>query len=109
VSDANKLLKVFEEDAEIKVLQGRWGPYIGKGKENYRLPKGQKVEDLTYEVVAGIIEAEEKNKPASKKVAAKKAPVKKIAAKRKVVVTPEEPKKLAFKKGVVKKPIAKKK
>ncbi len=109
VSDANKLLKVFEEDAEIKILQGRWGPYIGKGKENYRLPKGQKVEDLTYEVVAGIIETEEKNKPASKKVAAKKAPVKKVAAKRRVLVTLEEPKKLAFKKGVVKKPTAKKK
>jgi len=89
ISDANKLLKTFEEDADIKVLMGRWGPYIAKGKDNYRLAKTQKVEELTYEIVAGIIAAEAK--PAGKKAApkavtpTKKTAVKKTAAKKKAV------------------------
>jgi DNA topoisomerase-1 len=81
ISDANKLLKTFEEDAEVKILNGRWGPYIAKGRDNFRLPKTTKVEDLTFEYVAGIIAAE--TKPSSKKAAAKKAaPVKAVAAKK---------------------------
>lgn len=86
ISDANKLLKTFEEDAEVKILNGRWGPYIAKGKDNFRLAKTQKVEDLTYEIVAGIIAAETKStgKKAAPKavVSAKKAPVKKVASKK---------------------------
>lgn len=89
ISDANKLLKTFDEDPEIKILNGRWGPYIAKGKGNYKLSKTQKVEDLTYAMVAEIIEAEDKGsgKKASavavKKVAApKKAAAKKVAAKK---------------------------
>ncbi|OYU94194.1 MAG: DNA topoisomerase I [Bacteroidetes bacterium B1(2017)] len=85
ISDANKLLKTFEEDAEVKILNGRWGPYIAKGRDNYRLPKTTKVEELTYEVVAKIIEAEAKpasKKTAAKKVVAAKTPAKKTAAKK---------------------------
>lgn len=89
ISDANKLLKTFDEDPEIKILNGRWGPYIAKGKGNYKLSKTQKVEDLTYAMVAEIIEAEDKGsgKKAStvvaKKVAApKKSAAKKVAAKK---------------------------
>ncbi|MDP3928988.1 MAG: type I DNA topoisomerase [Bacteroidota bacterium] len=87
VSDANKLLKTFPQDEEIKILNGRWGPYIAKGKGNYRLAKTQKVEDLTYEMVVDIIAAEEKTSgkkaaPAAKKAAPKKAAAKKVAAKK---------------------------
>ena len=82
ISDANKLLKTFAEDAEVKILNGRWGPYIGKGRDNYRLPKGQNVDELTFEMVSKIIAAEAK--PASKKTAAKTSvPAKKVAAKKK--------------------------
>lgn len=96
ISDANKLLKTFEEDAEVKILNGRWGPYIAKGRDNFRLPKTTKVEDLTFEYVAGIIAAE--TKPSSKKAAAKKAaPVKAVAAKKTAV------KKTAAKKTAAKK------
>ncbi|MCF8427506.1 MAG: type I DNA topoisomerase [Bacteroidia bacterium] len=81
ISDANKLLKVFPEDEEVKILNGRWGPYIAKGKENYRLPKTQKVEELTFAMVTDIIAAEQKT--GGKKAASKKAaPVKKVAAKK---------------------------
>jgi len=83
ISDANKLVKVFPEDEEVKILNGRWGPYIAKGKENYRIPKGQKADDLSFEAVMQIIQAESKNtKTAAKKVAAKKTPAKKAPAKK---------------------------
>ena len=97
VADANKLLKTFEEDPEVKILNGRWGPYISKGKENYKLAKTQKLEELTFALVSEIIEAEEKS-------SGKKAPVKATAPKK--AVAPKKaiaPKKAAAKKTAVKK------
>ncbi len=47
--DKNSLLRVFDEDPELRVLNGRWGPYLTYKKSNIRLPKGKKVEDLTFE------------------------------------------------------------
>jgi DNA topoisomerase-1 len=84
ISDANKLLKTFPQDEEIKILNGRWGPYIAKGKGNYKLAKTQKLEDLTYEMVIDIIAAEEKTSVKKAPTAAKKAAPKKVAAKKKV-------------------------
>jgi DNA topoisomerase-1 len=84
ISDANKLLKTFPQDEEIKILNGRWGPYIAKGKGNYKLAKTQKLEDLTYEMVVDIIAAEEKTSVKKAPTAAKKAAPKKVAAKKKV-------------------------
>ncbi|MBC7382745.1 MAG: type I DNA topoisomerase [Bacteroidia bacterium] len=84
ISDANKLIKTFAEDEELKILNGRWGPYIALGKENYRLSKTQKVDELTYEKVLEIIKAEGRPaaKTAAKKTSAKKVPAKKTAAKK---------------------------
>ncbi|MBP7389070.1 MAG: type I DNA topoisomerase [Chitinophagales bacterium] len=42
-------------DADIQVLNGRYGPYIKKGKDNYRIPKDRSVEHLTLEDVMQII------------------------------------------------------
>jgi DNA topoisomerase-1 len=53
---SNSLLKTFAEDAEIKVLQGRWGPYISYKKQNLKIKK----------VCKGVIDAEFK-KPKQKK------------------------------------------
>ncbi len=80
VSDANRLLRTFAEDDDLKILNGRWGPYISKGKENYRLSKSVKVEELTYSFVLEIIEAESKSasgKAVAKKAAGKNEPEKK--------------------------------
>ena len=33
-----------------QILNGRWGPYISHGKENFRIPKGSKADELTYMV-----------------------------------------------------------
>lgn len=89
VSDANKLVKSFEEDDTLKILNGRWGPYISRGKDNFRIPKGKKAEEMTYTDVLELIKAEGKsevksaaNKSAPKKVAVKKSAAKKASAKK---------------------------
>ncbi len=47
--EANKYIKTFDEDPEVFVLNGRYGPYIKFGKKNVRIPKGKVPEELTYE------------------------------------------------------------
>jgi DNA topoisomerase-1 len=57
-SDANKHIKTFAENPEIQVLNGRWGPYIKMGKNNYKIPKGKEAVDLTYAETIDIIESQ---------------------------------------------------
>ena len=48
-ADANKLIKAFEGNDEIQVLNGRFGPYIKAGKKNVKIPKGKEPKELTLE------------------------------------------------------------
>lgn len=78
--DANKLIKVFEEDTNLKLLNGRWGPYLAYGKDNYKLPKGSDVNKLTYEDLIKLVKVPgTETKAAANKKAAKKIAVKKVA------------------------------
>jgi len=61
-SDSKKILKDFDE---IKLLNGRYGPYLVKEKVNYRLPKGTDAEKLTKEECISIIENSDKTKKSS--------------------------------------------
>ena len=62
-ADAKKLIKEFDEEPDLKVLNGRWGPYISFKKKNFKIPKGTEAEELTYEECIEIIEkAPEKKK-----------------------------------------------
>lgn len=71
--DAEKLIKAFDEDPTVKILNGRWGPYIEFGKQNVKIPKGKEPLDLTYEEVKALAAAEEKApKKGGKKFAKKK-------------------------------------
>ena len=94
-SDANKIIKVFTENEDVQLLNGRWGAYLKIGKENYKLPKDIEVEKLTLEECITISE----NQPVSKfkkKAPAKaevKAPVKKAVAKKKSPAKKAIPKK----------------
>ncbi|HZH73893.1 MAG TPA: DNA topoisomerase, partial [Mariniphaga sp.] len=49
------VIKVFDEEPELRVLNGRWGPYISYQKKNYKIPKNVKAEDLTLEDCKDII------------------------------------------------------
>lgn len=48
-ADANKLIKAFEGNDEVQVLNGRFGPYIKAGKKNVKIPKGKEPGDLTLD------------------------------------------------------------
>ena len=47
--DANKYIKTFDEDDQVFVLNGRYGPYIKFGKKNVKIPKDKVPEELTFE------------------------------------------------------------
>jgi DNA topoisomerase-1 len=88
--DAEKLIKAFDEDPEVKVLNGRWGPYIEFGKLNVKIPKDKDPLTLTYDECKALADAMPKDakkgrfgKAAPAKTAAKKAPAKKKAAAKK--------------------------
>ena len=55
--EKNKYIKVFDEDKEVQVLNGRYGPYIKIGKKNFKIPKDKKPEELTLEECRQIAEA----------------------------------------------------
>lgn len=58
--DRKKVIKTFKQDETLRVLNGRYGPYISLGKENYRIPKKTDPEKLTYEDSLKIIEDSKK-------------------------------------------------
>lgn len=49
-------MKVISDFGEVKVLNGRYGPYIVHEKNNYRIPKGTDPGKLTKEECLAIIE-----------------------------------------------------
>ncbi|WP_291787843.1 type I DNA topoisomerase [Cecembia sp.] len=61
-ADEKKHIKTFEENPEIQILNGRWGPYIKFGKNNFKIPKDKEAESLTYTETVEIIE----NQPVKK-------------------------------------------
>jgi DNA topoisomerase-1 len=61
-NDKKKILKDF---GDIMLLNGRYGPYLVKDKQNYRLPKGTDAEKLTKEDCDKIIEKSDKTKKSS--------------------------------------------
>ncbi len=48
-ADKEKLIKSFDQDPEVQVLNGRWGPYIKVGKKNVKIPKDKDPKKLTLE------------------------------------------------------------
>ncbi|MGN6181939.1 MAG: type I DNA topoisomerase [Mucilaginibacter sp.] len=71
--DAEKVIKTFAEDATVKVLNGRFGPYIEFGKQNVKIPKGKDPQSLTYDECKELAAAADKEpKKGGKKFAKKK-------------------------------------
>jgi DNA topoisomerase I len=48
-AEIEKLIKEFAENADVKVLNGRYGPYVTVGKKNVKIPKGHEPKDITLE------------------------------------------------------------
>jgi DNA topoisomerase I len=53
--DRNKIIKTFESDGTIQVLNGRWGPYISYKNENFKIPKSKVPQDLSIDDCLDII------------------------------------------------------
>ena len=60
LATANLPVKTFAEDADMLIKNGRYGVYIAYKGKNYRIPKGRKVEELTYADCLKIVESSKK-------------------------------------------------
>ena len=69
--ESQRLIKKFDEEDELELLNGRFGPYIAYKKKNYKLPKGSEPASLTFADCMKIVEDADKA-PAKKKPARKK-------------------------------------
>lgn len=107
-------IKVFENkspvtDQEIKILEGRFGPYATDGETNASVPRGTDAKDLTFEAALDLLAERAARGPSKKKKkkAAKKKTTKKKAAKKKSAKKKSAKKKAAKKatkkKGIIKK------
>lgn len=65
--DRKAIIKVFDEDPEVRILNGRFGPYISYKKKNYKIPKNETPEELSLEACMKIIEAGPKKATRAKK------------------------------------------
>ena len=121
--DAEKIIRLYDENTGIKVMHGRWGPCIAWGKKFFRIPKNTEPAELRFEDVVEIIggwdaynqllnpvKVAANKKPSGKKAAVKKAPEK--AGKKPAAKKPKSPAKKSSSKPATKsksKKIAKKK
>lgn len=76
------------DGAPVRILSGRFGPYIKHGATNANVPRGTEPADVTLEQAVELLAAREgkgggKKKAAPKKAAAPKAAAKKAPAKKK--------------------------
>lgn len=73
VSDAQKTLQIYEENPDMQILNGRFGPYIAYKKKNYKLPRGlEHPENLSYEEALKIVESADAAPAKPKRGVAKK-------------------------------------
>lgn len=61
--ESQRLIKKFDEDDELELLNGRFGPYIAYKKKNYKLPKGSEPASLTFADCMKIVEDADKLLP----------------------------------------------
>lgn len=67
IADAEKTIKIFEEDESYQILNGRWGPYLKAGKKNVKLSKDREPASFTFEEVLKLEEEAKDKKPRAKK------------------------------------------
>ncbi|MBS1674182.1 MAG: type I DNA topoisomerase [Actinobacteria bacterium] len=86
---ASSALAEFEADPvsgkPIRIRDGRFGAYVTDGETNVTIPRGQQVQDITFEIAVQMLADKRAKGPAPKRgsrtTAAKKAPAKKAPAK----------------------------
>ena len=73
-SESKNLLKTFDEEPDMQILNGPYGPYISYNKTNYKIPRTvESPADLTIDQCREIIkEQDTKPKKPSRRVSRKK-------------------------------------
>ena len=61
--NASKVIKEFSERNDVQLLNGKYGPYLKIGKDNFKIPKNTTVEDLTLN---DCLEIADNQKPTGK-------------------------------------------
>ncbi len=70
-AEREKLIKSYDKDPDVQVLNGRWGPYLVIKKQNYKIPKDREATSLTLEDCYAIAK-DPKNMPKKRYVKKKK-------------------------------------
>ena len=70
--DVENTLMTFDNDPDMKVLNGRFGPYISYKKKNYRIGKDVDPHTMTYDDCLKLVEATPKAAPAKRRPVKKK-------------------------------------
>lgn len=73
-----RVVKQFDEDSDLEILNGPYGVYISYKKKNYKIPKGREAETLTIDDCRAIIEEAEKapKKPRARRTSSAKTATK---------------------------------
>ena len=97
-------IKTFESspitEQPIRLLEGRYGPYVTDGETNASLPKGTETETVTFEQALQLLAERAAKGPSRKKKKTKKKATKKKAAKKKSAKKKATKKKAAKNKAV---------
>jgi len=108
------VIRTYDENPDLKVLNGRWGPFIALGKDYFKIPKTMEASALEFGDVVQLIGGVDKYEAVIANAALKaskakgKAPAKKAATKKTATKKAAAPKKAATKKAATKKAAPKK-
>ena len=66
-NDTNRIIQEFSENNDLKILNGKYGPYISYKRKNYKIPKDKDPKKLTLEEALAITAESTKTKSPKKK------------------------------------------
>ena len=67
-AEAKRHIKKFDEDPELEIMNGRYGPYISYKGSNYKIPEGITPEDLNLQACMDLIKIQsDPNKPKTRR------------------------------------------
>ena len=64
---AKRVIKTFDENPDLQILNGKYGPYISYEKKNYKIPENIEAADLSLDACFKVIELQ-KEKAETRKI-----------------------------------------
>lgn len=55
-AETKRVIKVFKENPDLQILNGKYGPYIAYEKKNYKIPEHIEAADLSLDACFKVIE-----------------------------------------------------